>query len=109
MQTNGNGLSGDEHVRASQKAADARVRVALRLIEEAQGLLDQACQALCSVSGMYMEWRKVGRVGDQAKASWYAVEKKAKRLEHEGRLVLDHEPDTYEAHWTRLLEEGGRE
>jgi len=109
MQTNGNGLSGDEHVRASQKAADVRVRVALRSIEEAQRLLDQASQALCSVRGMVVEWRKVGTLHDQVKGSWYAVDRRVSRLIRTGRLVLDHEPGSYEAHWTRLLEEGGRE
>jgi hypothetical protein len=106
MPTNGNGLSGDEHVRASQKAADARVQVALRSIEEAQRLLDQASQALCSVRGMVVEWRKVGALHDQVKGSWCAVDRRASRLIRTGRLVLDHEPGSYEAHWTRLLEDG---
>ena len=105
MQTNGNPLD-EERARAAYRAADARVRVALRSIEEAQALLDQACQALSSVRGMLIEWQKVGKLSDQAKATWYAVDRRASRLTRTGRLLLDHEPGSYEAHWTRLLEGG---
>lgn len=107
MQTNGNG--NEERLRASYRAADARVRVALRSIEDAQRLLDQACQALSSVNGMLLEWQKVGKACDQVKVSWHAVQRKAERLGRQGRLGIDHEPGSYEAHWTRLLEEGGRQ
>lgn len=99
-----NGAEAEARLRASFRAADVRVRVALRSIEQAQRLLDQACQALSSVNGMLIEWQKVGKACDQAKVSWHAVQRKAERLGRQGRLALHHEPGPYEAHWTRLLE-----
>jgi len=110
METVGpNGAADEARVRAQQQAADARVRVALRSIEDAQRLLEQATQALSSVRGMGLEWRKVGSLHDQVKGSWYAVDRRVSRLVRTGRLTLDHEPGSYEMHWTRLLEEGGRQ
>jgi hypothetical protein len=101
-----NGPSREERIRALQAAAETRVRVALRSIEEAQQLLDQASQALCSVRGVVGEWHKVGALHDRAKDAWHAVQKRTERLIHDGRLILDHEPDAHEAQWAALLGEG---
>lgn len=84
---------------ARQAAAGARVEVALASIEEAQKQIDQAAQALCSVSGMVREWRKLSALHDQVKRAWYAVTGKADSLSLKGRLLLDHEPDSHEEHF----------
>lgn len=81
---------------ARQAAAEARVEAALAAIQEAQTLIDQAAQALCSVSGMVPEWRKLGALHGQVKRGWYAVRGKADSLSLKGRLLLDHPPDSYE-------------
>ena len=94
----------EARLRAQRQAAEIRVRVALRSIEEAQAQLDQACQALCSVRGMLIEWEAVGKACDRVKGSWHAIQRKSQRLERQGRLVLDQEPGAYEAHWVALLE-----
>ena len=99
-----NGPAASKRLRARQEAADIRVRVALRSIEEAQQLMDQAVQALCSVKGMVNEWKRVGVVYDRVKSAWYVVERRAEHLTREGRLVLDREPTEHEAHWAALLE-----
>src|SRR5262245_57385161 len=99
-----NDTRGGERLRAREEAADRRVRVALRSIEEAQRLLDQATQALCSVKGLVIEWKKVGAAYDQVKGCWYAVEKRAVALRPRGRLILDHEPGSEETDWAALLE-----
>lgn len=77
-------------------AAEARVETALDCIQKAQLLLGRAAQALSSVNGMAVEWRKVGARYDQVHGTWYAVERKAAVLRAKGRLVLDREPDAYE-------------
>ncbi len=82
---------------ARKTAAEAHVRAALELIQEAQMLLGRAAGELSSVVGMVPEWRKVGVRYDQVHGTWYAVEKKAAALRAGGRLLLDREPSTEEA------------
>jgi hypothetical protein len=94
----------EERHRARQHAAERRVLAALRSIEEAQALFEQATQALCSVKGMVGEWHKVGALHDRARDVWYAVDKRAKALSRREWLVLDHDPDEHEARWQALLE-----
>ena len=77
---------------ARTAAAEARVRAALDLIQEAQVLLGRACAALSSVQGMKASWRQVGKRYDQVHGTWYAVEEKAARIRARGWLLLDHEP-----------------
>lgn len=105
MQTNG--TTGAPDPRARRKAAENRVKVALHAIEEAQGLLELACQALSSVRGMHGEWQKVGDMYDRVKSTWYAVEKRGEALRLRGQLELDKEPDGYEGRYTALLEGRG--
>jgi hypothetical protein len=83
----------------AREAAEARVEAALASMREAQKLIDQAAQALCSVKGMAREWRKLGALHDQARRAWYAVTGRADSLSLKGRLLLDHEPDSYEEHF----------
>jgi hypothetical protein len=76
---------------ARKAAAEARVKSALELIQEAQLLLGRACAALCSVQGMNPSWREVSKRYDQVHSSWYSVEKKAASARARGWLLLDHE------------------
>jgi len=101
------GPSREERVRALQVAAETRVLVALRSIEEAQGLLDEACRALSSVRGMLIEWRKAGQLSDRARGLWYSVDRRAKALKARGRLLLDHEPADHQTQ--RNAPEGSEE
>jgi hypothetical protein len=85
-------------------AAQVRVRVALASIQEAQSLLGQAAQAVCSVNGLAAEWRRVGKLYGQVKRAWYSIDGKAAGLRFQGRLVLDHEPTAHETRWAALHE-----
>jgi hypothetical protein len=76
--------------------------VALVSIERAQRLIEQATQALSSVSGMGREWRKLGALHDQVKRTWYDVRGRSDSLSLKGRLLLDHEPGRDEVQWTTL-------
>jgi hypothetical protein len=75
-----------------KREAEARVRSALDLIQEAQMLLGRACAALSSVQGMNPSWREVGKRYDQVHGTWYRVEQKAASARARGFLLLDHEP-----------------
>ena len=85
-----------------QAAAEARLEAALVSIEQAQRLIEQATQALSSVSGMGREWRKLGALHDQVKRTWYDVRGRSDSLCLKGRLLLDQEPGPHEAQWTNL-------
>jgi hypothetical protein len=82
-----------------EEAAEARVRAALRDIQEAQSLIGRASQALSSVVGMVPEWNRLGRVYNQVRGAWYAVESKGQRLRGRRALRIDHEPNHHEAEW----------
>jgi hypothetical protein len=82
----------DDPLSARKAAAEARVRAALDLIQEAQMLLGRACAALSSVQGMNPSWRAVSQRYDQVHGTWYHVEKKAASVRSRGRLLLDREP-----------------
>jgi hypothetical protein len=77
---------------ARKAAAQVRLEEALAAIEEAQGLIDRAGASLCSVRGMAKEWRRLGALYDKVKATWYAVNNRARRLRTAGHLLLDREP-----------------
>jgi hypothetical protein len=51
-----------------ETAAQVRIDVALASIEEAQGLLGQAAEALCSVNGLDAQWRRLRALHDQGQA-----------------------------------------
>jgi hypothetical protein len=80
-------------------AAEARVRAALDAIQEAQGLVDRAAQALCSVKGVRAAHERLGRLYDQVHLAWYVVRDAADSVRHRGALLLDHEPGACEAEW----------
>jgi hypothetical protein len=56
-----------------------RVAQALALIQEAQDLLETACQQLSPVAGFCRAWEAVGKSRDQVHRTWYAVESRRQR------------------------------
>jgi hypothetical protein len=89
MQTNGTTAP---DLQARRKVAEARVKAALDLIQEAQMLLGRACAELSSVQGMNPSWREVGKRYDEVHGTWYSVERKAASVRARGWLLLDREP-----------------
>ncbi len=81
-------------------AAEARVKAALDLIQEAQGLVSEATQALCSVNGVCAAYERLGRLYDQVHLAWYIVRDAADTAKHRGQLLLDHEPTVHEERWS---------
>jgi hypothetical protein len=77
-------------------AAEERVKAALAAIEEAQGLIGQAVQALCPVNGLCPVYMKVSRLYDQVNRAWYVVRDRAAAVKGRGKLTLDHDPDSYQ-------------
>lgn len=71
--------------------AEERVKVqtALHLIQEAQGLINQAACELCSVNGFSREWSASGKVYEQVKRYWHRVNsRRVGLLEHEARKAV---------------------
>jgi hypothetical protein len=66
----------------------ARVQVAMRKIETAQGLLGEACAALSPVCYGNPAQVRVGKLYDRVHAEWYRVRK----LLDDPRIELDHDP-----------------
>lgn len=57
------------------KAQDAQ-----NLIEEAQGLLNEAASSIHSIKGMADEYKELCKLSDQIKASWYLVERGKEKI-----------------------------
>lgn len=87
----------DDPLAVRKAAAEARVQAALDAIQEAQGFVDRAAQALCSVKGVSAEHERLGRLYDQVHLTWYIVRDAADAVRHRGALLLDHEPEACEA------------
>lgn len=69
--------------------------MALRMIEEAQNLINAAAQELCDVRGMCPEWEASSRLHDQVNKYWYRVKNKFTKLRQKGPLKLgDSDPET---------------
>jgi len=52
-----------------------RTDLALKLVEEAQQLMLDACQQICPVNGGVREWTKLAMLYDRIHAAWYDVER----------------------------------
>lgn len=63
-----------------QPQDEAKVQHCLALLEEAQGLINQAASALCSVPGFADEWAGLSEPYDCVKSHWY-------KIEHQRRLA----------------------
>lgn len=57
--------------------AQARILEAMRLVEEAQGLLYRACEQLSPVIGAMPQWSRAGALAERCKRLWHALEAKA--------------------------------
>ena len=74
-------------------------------IEDAQRLVDTATQALSAVTGIACEYARVVELHDETRRAWYVVKDKAERLQRNGWLLLDHDPDEREvARWASVRE-----
>lgn len=59
---------------------DNRIRESLELLEQAQGLVNQAAQALCPVPGFGDEWSSLHDTYDAVKAAWHRVDGRRQAL-----------------------------
>jgi hypothetical protein len=59
---------------------DAKVRICLDKIEEAQGLINEAASGLSSVDGFSEEWSKLGKLYDSIKDHWHLIEGRERDL-----------------------------
>jgi len=64
---------------ASEAVAAARIREAMKLVEEAQRLLDRAGESISPVRGFSREWSRVTKVYDQVRSCWYRLEYRLQR------------------------------
>jgi hypothetical protein len=62
-----------------QPAAASRVDVALRSIQEAQELIEQATHLLSAVAGMHSGCKRLGCLSSQLTWAWFAVAATANR------------------------------
>lgn len=87
-----------------EEAAERRLASALRDIEDAQNRLAHACAAMSSLYGVAPVSNAVLRLHAQVKRAWYQLhERREKARGGKGKpIVLDHEPNTYEAEWGPL-------
>jgi hypothetical protein len=55
-------------------AEHAKVRRALDLLQEAQSIVEDACQELCPIPGFSDTWGRTCKLYDAVKAHWHLVE-----------------------------------
>jgi hypothetical protein len=72
-----------------QAEARRRVRLALAKIEEAQGLIGDACATLSTLRHAAPEWRATGALYDKIKAHWYRVRDGLEFSKKASRIALD--------------------
>lgn len=66
-------LAATSHQVLLNSEARRRVARALRLIEDAQGQLNEACAVLSSLRYAAPEWKATSKMADRVKAHWYRV------------------------------------
>lgn len=74
---------------ALQLEARRRVERALRKIEEAQGLIGDACGILSSLQYAAPEWRATSKLYDRVRAHWYRVRNGLQLAKKSGKVRLD--------------------
>ena len=81
----------DERSLLETRRAQAYIQIshALDLVEQAQGLLGQAQQALCRVEGMIPEWNTLGNLYDRLRSPSTRVRIKTDRLRTLGGPLVD--------------------
>jgi len=57
-----------------------KVQKSLNLLEEAQGLINEAASELSSVDGFADQWSELGKLYDQVKATWHLVDQRQSQL-----------------------------
>lgn len=70
--------------------AEQKISRALRMIEQAQALMNEACSEISSVRGLVREWESIGKVADKVKAQWHKLNR---RPVPRGGWKLDSEPE----------------
>lgn len=58
---------------AKTAIAEEKIKTALRLIERAQGELNEACAQISPIIGMVAEWEKLGAEAMRVKKLWHQV------------------------------------
>ena len=71
----------------SKASAAAHVGRALRLVEQAQHLLEEACRELSPVVGGALQWAALGKLTDKTHAHWYRLDGWLSK--NRGKLDLD--------------------
>lgn len=67
---------------------ESKVRECLATLQEAQGLVDRAAAALCSVRGFADEWSGLGTPYEVIKRHWHVVEQRRQCIK-EGRVNIE--------------------
>jgi hypothetical protein len=67
---------------------EAKVRECLDMLQEAQNLVNQAAQSLCSVPGFASEWGALSEPYQVIKANWHKVEARRVRVFSSGRRPI---------------------
>lgn len=74
----------------SYEVADAKRRIAMKRVEEAQMLLDEAATIISDVRGMGKEWSALGKLYDRVRDMWDRLyDASPVRLDHEIREGCD--------------------
>lgn len=66
---------------------EAKVRECLSILQTAQGLINEAAAALCSVPGFAHEWSAADDVYEAVKNYWYKVDQRRMALKAKGSRV----------------------
>ncbi len=74
----------------STPAARGQLEVAMQRVEQAQRLLDNACQALCSVRRGSDLYKKTGKLSLQVQELWHQLDLAEA---HRGGMSVDSEPE----------------
>lgn len=72
---------------ASQLEARRRIDRALELLERAQHLVGDACEAICPLTPLCDDWERLGRLYDSIKVEWQTMN----RVRNGGGYDLDQE------------------
>tara|TARA_R110002096_G_scaffold24760_41_gene78146 strand:+ start:6224 stop:6673 length:450 start_codon:yes stop_codon:yes gene_type:complete len=70
----------------NQREGEAAKYRALGFIEQAQGLLEQAAEAICSVRGLGPSWEEVSRIRYQVKDVWHQLEEAQAQADPDPRV-----------------------
>lgn len=57
----------------SKAIAATRIRLALKMIEQAQNLLNEAASSVCPIVGLVKDHERIGKLADKVKAEWHRL------------------------------------